>query len=330
MEFFKDKKVFVTGSGGFIGSQLSERLLELGANVTCFLRYTSSNNIGNLKHLPKDLIERAKIEYGDIRDYERIKYLIEGQEIVFHLSSSISIPYSYMGIRDVVSTNIDGTLNVLTASKEADIDKLIHTSTSEVYGSGQYFPIDEKHPLCAQSPYSASKIAADKLVESFEKSYDLPVVVVRPFNTYGPRQSARAIIPTIITQAVIREKIYLGSLHPKRDFTYVSDTVNGFLISAESSTSSGQVFNIGSGIDVSIGDLCKIILNILGLEREILSCEERIRPDNSEVSRLQADYSKAKNFLGYTPKVNLEVGIQRTIDFLEKNIFNYKADVYRF
>jgi len=330
MATFRGKRIFVTGAGGFIGSHLVERLLQDQAHVTCFLRYTSSSGIGNLRYIPENVMKSARIEHGDIRDSERLKRLVEGHELVFHLASSISIPYSYLGIKDVLSTNVDGTLNILIAAKNAGVERFIHTSTSEVYGSGQYFPMDEKHPLCAQSPYSASKIAADKLAESFYKSYNLPVVMIRPFNTYGPRQSARAIIPTIIVQALKNENIALGSIEPKRDFTYISDTVAGFLKAAECQHAIGEVFNIGTGDDMSVRELCRRICEIVGVEKGILRDERRIRPEESEVVRLQADYSKAESILGYSPQIGIEEGLRRTIEFIRENIEIYgRAGVYR-
>jgi NAD dependent epimerase/dehydratase len=330
MSFFKNKKIFITGAGGFIGSHLTEKLLAMGGDVTCFIRYTSSNSIGNLRFIQKELLKITKIEHGDIRDQQRLKTLLSSQDIVFHLASSISIPYSYLGIRDVVSTNIDGTLSMLLAAKEVKVEKFIHTSTSEVYGSGQYFPMDEKHPLCAQSPYAASKIAADQLAESFFCSYNLPIVIVRPFNTYGPRQSARAIIPTIVAQALTREIIDLGALKTSRDLTYVSDTVDGFLKAAENKVDIGQILNLGTGVDISVKDLCKKICKVLGVEKKIHQDNKRMRPELSEVSRLQADFSKAASIIGYSPKVNLDDGILPTVTFIKENISCYRADIYNY
>ena len=244
------------------------------------------------------------------------------------MGANISIPYSYINPRDFVETNVIGTLNVLNAVREYGIEKIVQTSTSEVYGTALYYPIDEKHPLQAQSPYSASKIAADKLAESFHLCYDLPVAIIRPFNTYGPRQSARAVIPTIITQALSRDKVFLGASYPTRDFVYMEDTVDGFVKMAESPDTIGEVVNIGTGMEISIGDLADRIISLIGKEVEIIFDAERLRPKSSEVARLIADNSKAKNLIGWEPKISLDEGLKRTIEWISDALGRYNVDTY--
>jgi len=325
------KKVLVTGASGFIGSHLTEKLVELGADTSVFLRYTSDGRIGNLKYLPADVLKSTRVFRGDLKSADGVYRAAKGADVIFHLGASISIPYSYIDPRDFIDTNVTGTLNVLRATQECDVKKVITTSTSEVYGTAVYTPIDEKHPLQPQSPYAASKVGSDKLAESFYKSFDLPVAIIRPFNTYGPRQSARAVIPTIITQALISDKIKIGSLSPERDFTYVGDSVNGFVQIAESENSTGEVINIGSGESMSIGNLIKIIGSILGrdLESIVEIDEERIRPEKSEVMLLLCDNSKAKRLLGWEPKISLEEGLRRTIEYIRQNIDDYQIGEYQ-
>jgi len=317
-------KTLVTGAGGFIGSHLVEALIKQGARVKAFLRYYSHDSIGLLAELPRDVLGEVEIFRGDLKDPEALRKPMRGCELVFHLGSLIAIPYSYENPLDFVQTNIGGTANVLNACRAGDVEKIVHTSTSEVYGTAIYVPIDEKHPLQAQSPYSASKIAADKLAESYHKSFGLPVAVARPFNTYGPWQSARAVIPTIILQALKGEKITLGSLEPTRDFNYVEDTVRGLIEVAKSPKSIGEVINIGSGHEVSIGELAQVILSVLGKKADILKDEQRVRPEKSEVERLICDSSKATKLLGWEPRIGLKEGLRRTIDWFRNHASEYR------
>ncbi|HGE72056.1 TPA: SDR family NAD(P)-dependent oxidoreductase [Candidatus Poribacteria bacterium] len=325
---WKEKKVLVTGAGGFIGSHLVEKLVGLGAKVRAFVRYNSRNDWGLLEILPEHTQRQIEVVTGDLRDSESVRTVVKDVQIVFHLGASIAIPYSYGNPRDAVETNIIGTLNVLNAVKEYEVEKMIQTSSSEVYGTAIYVPIDEKHPLQAQSPYAASKIAADKLAESFHLSYDLPVATIRPFNTYGPRQSARAVIPSIITQVLSSDIVSLGSLFPTRDFLFVEDTVDGFIKMAESPLTVGEVVNVGTGIEISINDLAKKIMSIIGREAKIVSKDERIRPLASEVKRLVADNTKAKRLMEWEPKISLDNGLGRTIEWISKSLNRYKVGIY--
>lgn len=325
----KNKKVLVTGAGGFVGSHLTEKLVSSGAKVSALVRYNSQNNYGLLEILPNRIKSKLNIITGNLKNSESVDRAVKNVEIIFHLGALISIPYSYQEPSEVTETNVLGTLNILNAARKNNgIQKIIHTSTSEVYGSAKYIPMDEKHPLCAQSPYAASKIAADKIAESFYLSYGLPVATVRPFNIYGPRQSTRAIVPTIISQALTSKKVYLGLLKPTRDLTYVDDTVEGFIKVAESDDSIGETINIGSGFEISIEDLASKIFSILGTKARIISDNERIRPKSSEVVKLLADNSKAKEILGWKPKVSLDEGLKKTIDWLKNNLELYKSNVY--
>ena len=325
---WKGKKVLVTGAGGFIGSHLVERLVELGAQVKAFVRYNSRNDWGLIENLPVHIRNELEVVAGDLKDFGAVRDAVKDTEIVFHLGALIAIPYSYINPGDVVQTNVIGSLNILNASKEYGVEKVIHTSTSEVYGTAQYVPIDEKHPLQAQSPYAASKIGADKLAESFHLSYDLPVTIIRPFNTYGPRQSARAVIPTIIMQALSKDEVRLGAMHPTRDFTYIEDTVEGFIKIAESPKSVGEVINIGSGQEISIGDLADKIVSLIDRDVEVLFDATRIRPEKSEVNRLLADNSKARELLQWEPKISLDEGLRKTIEWISEHINIYKIDIY--
>jgi len=322
------KKVLVTGAGGFIGSHLVAKLTELGAKTYAFVRYNSRNDRGLLELLPKIIQDQIEVISGDLRDPESVKSAVKNSQIIFHLGACIAIPYSYVNPRDTIETNVIGTLNILNSARECEIERVIQTSSSEVYGTAQYSPIDENHPLQAQSPYAASKIAADKLAESFFLSYNLPVSTLRPFNTYGPRQSARAVIPTIITQVLNSDSVNLGSLHPTRDFNYVDDTVNGFIKIAESSLTIGEIINVGTGKEISIGNLVEKILFLTGKRLEIISDDKRIRPVTSEVGRLIADYSKAKKLMDWEPKVPLDEGLRRTIDWFSDFLNRYKTDIY--
>jgi dTDP-glucose 4,6-dehydratase len=313
------KKVLVTGAGGFIGSHLIERLIDLGADVKGFARYNSRNDWGLLEIIPPQKLDSLQIVSGDLQDFDAVFSAVRDVDVIFHLGSLISIPYSYIRPRDTIENNILSTLNILTAARDSGVEKVVHTSSSEVYGTALYVPIDEKHPLQGQSPYSASKIGADKIAESFYCSFDLPVATIRPFNTYGPRQSARAIIPTIITQAIEQEKIKLGSLFPTRDYTFVKDTVNGFIKMAESKSSIGEVINIGSNFEISMGDLAQRISSLLNKDIEIVQDSSRVRPLKSEVKRLWCDNAKAKRLLGWEPQVSLDEGLKETIDWISEN-----------
>jgi len=325
---WSNKTVLVTGAGGFIGSHLTEHLVDLNANVKAFVRYNSRNDWGLLELLPKEKLDQIEVIAGDIRDEYAIRQAMSNVDIVFHLASLIAIPYSYVHPKEVVETNVIGTLNVMMAAKENSVEKVVHTSTSEVYGTAKYVPIDENHPLQGQSPYSASKIGADKIAESFYCSFDLPVAIIRPFNTYGPRQSARAVIPTIITQALTSDEVYIGNIHPTRDYTYVEDTVRAFIMVAECKKAIGEVVNVGSNFEISIGDLAKMIISTVGRNVKLIVDQKRIRPEKSEVERLWCDNTKAKKLLGWEPKVSLEEGLSRTIKWIKENIHLYKPYIY--
>jgi len=322
------KTVLVTGAGGFIGSHLVERLVNLGARVRAFVRYNSRGDRGLLELVPDSVLSKTEFVMGDLRDADAVKRAVEGSDLIFHLGAIIAIPYSYIQPRDVIETNIMSTLNVLTAARAHEVARVIHTSTSEVYGTARYVPIDEHHPLQGQSPYSASKIGADKIAESFYLSFGLPVVTLRPFNTYGPRQSARAVIPTIITQALSRDTVNLGALHPTRDLNYVSDTVEGFIKAAAEPDAIGTVINIGSGREITIGDLAARIVSLIGRDVVIVADEARLRPESSEVNRLVASAEKARRLLGWESTVSLDDGLQRTIAWISDHMDLYKPDVY--
>ena len=319
------KRTLVTGAGGFIGSHLVETLVRLGAKVNVFVRYNSRGDLGLLERLPGEIKQELEVFVGDLKDPEALGRPVKGCELVFHLGSLIAIPYSYINPMDFLQTNIVGTANLLNACLGNDLEKIIHTSTSEVYGTATYCPMDEKHPLQAQSPYSATKIAADKLAESYYKAFGLPVAIARPFNAYGPRQSSRAVIPTIILQALNGDKVMLGSLHPTRDFTYVEDTVIGLIQVAKSSLSLGEVINIGCGREISIRELVQMILSIMGKESEIFKDDQRVRPEKSEVERLLCDNSKAGKLLSWEPRMSLKEGLQRTIDWFESHAGEYRT-----
>ena len=323
------KKVLVTGSDGFIGSHLTEALLERGYEVRAFTMYNSFNTWGWLDTLPKDKLKEIEIVSGDIRDPNGVAEAIQGVDMVFHLAALIAIPFSYQSPDSYVDTNIKGTLNVLQASRQFDTQKIMITSTSEVYGSAQYVPIDEKHPFQGQSPYSATKIGADRLAESFYRSFQLPVSIVRPFNTYGPRQSARAVIPTIITQLLSgKDKIKLGALTPTRDFNYVKDTVSGFIAIAESDRTIGEEINIATQREVSIGELAQEIIRQINPGTQIVCDEQRLRPEKSEVSRLLGSNEKIMRLTDWVPQYSLERGLQETIDWMRNHLNRYKTDIY--
>jgi len=326
-----NKKVLVTGAGGFIASHLINHLLNLDCEIKCFVRYNSRNDYGHIDDFPYNIIKELKIFTADLRDQSAVFQAIKGVDVIFHLGAMISIPYSYNNPKDVIETNIIGTFNILNAAKELGVTRIIHTSTSEVYGTAKYVPIDENHPLQAQSPYSASKISADKLAESFYKSYDLPVTIVRPFNTYGPRQSARAIIPTLITQLLSGYKeIQLGSLSPTRDFVFVKDTTNGFIKIAESQKTIGEEINIATQTEISIGMLANKLIQMISPESQILCDEKRIRPEKSEVNRLLGSNEKIKSLTDWKPEYSLEQGLKETVNWfsIDKNLIKYKPHVY--
>ncbi|KGK90930.1 NAD-dependent dehydratase [Desulfosporosinus sp. HMP52] len=326
---WEHKQVLITGAGGFIGSHLTEALVKAGAKVRVFIRYNSRDGRGNLEDLEPGLLEQIEIIAGDLRDADVIERSVKGCNAVFHLGALVGIPYSYKNPREVVETNILGTFNILTAARDHGVERIVHTSTSEVYGSALYVPIDESHPLQGQSPYSASKIGADKLAESFYASFDLPVVTVRPFNCYGPRQSARAVIPTLITQALACEEIRLGNTETLRDFTFVTDTADGFIKAAQSKDGFGKVINIGSGSEISIGELAKIVLKTVQSTAKIKVDEARIRPSRSEVSRLLADNRLAKETIGWEPQVTLEEGIKRTVAWIASHMNRFQIGKYQ-
>jgi len=323
------KTVLVTGADGFIGSHLTEILVAKGYNVKALSQYNSFNNWGWLEDVNcKDQIE---VITGDIRDSHFCKHITKNVDIIFHLAALIAIPYSYLAPESYVDTNIRGTLNICQAALENGVGRVIHTSTSEVYGTAQYVPIDENHPLQAQSPYSATKIAADAMAMSFYNSFDLPVTIVRPFNTYGPRQSARAVIPTIITQiATGKKEIKLGDVSPTRDFNYVEDTCRGFIMLAESDAAIGETINIGSNTEISVGDTLQLIKELMSSNVAFCHDDQRKRPEKSEVFRLWCDNKKIQELVGYKPQIDIDVGLKKTIDWITKpnNLSKYKAEIY--
>ena len=328
-------KILVTGADGFIGSHLTETLVRAGYEVKAFVLYNSFNSWGWLDHCAADVKGKFEVFAGDIRDPHGVKEAMKGCDAVLHLAALIAIPYSYHSPDTYVDTNIKGTLNVLQASRELGVRRVVHTSTSEVYGSARFVPITEEHPLQGQSPYSATKIAADQLAYSFYASFHLPVVVARPFNTYGPRQSARAVIPTIITQiASGKKEIKLGAVSPTRDFNFVKDTVAGFIAVLESDKGCGEVINFGSNFEISVGDTARLIAEVMNADIEILTDEVRLRPTHSEVERLWADNSKARELFGWAPKYakldGFKRGLAETVEWIEDadNLRGYKADIY--
>ena len=312
-------RTLVTGAGGFVGSHLVERLLSDGDTVRAFVRYTSTGRAGWLDSVPADRRDSIEIVSGDVRDDEAVTRAMVGVDRVFHLAALIGIPYSYLHPRDVVETNVGGTLNVLIAARAAGVGRVVHASTSEVYGSARSVPIDESHALHAQSPYAASKIAAEKLVESFHASYDLPAVVLRPFNVYGPRQSARAVVPVVISQAIARDEIRLGAGAPTRDFNFVGDTVEAFVRAARVPEAIGGVFNIGTGREISIADMADLVIRLAGRRgQRLVTDDTRLRPAASEVTRLCADNRRAREVLGWEPRTPLEEGLRMTIDWFSR------------
>lgn len=322
-----NKKILVTGASGFIGSHLTEKLVENGCNVKAFVKYNFQNDWGWLE--TTEITDEIDIYTGDIRDYDVVNNAVKDVEVIFHLAALIGIPYSYISPLAYIKTNVEGTYNILQSARKHKVDKIVTTSTSETYGTAQYIPIDEKHPLVGQSPYSASKISADQLAISYYRSFDLPVTISRPFNTYGPRQSARAIIPTVITQILNDQKVIkLGNLSPTRDFNYVKDTVNGFLELAKSDKTVGEVVNICSNSEVSMEDTVNIILDLIGEKVEIKTEEKRVRPNKSEVDRLYGNNEKIKNLTSWGPKYNLQKGLKETINWFKDNMKFYKPEIY--
>ncbi|MEI7500896.1 MAG: NAD-dependent 4,6-dehydratase LegB [Bacteroidota bacterium] len=326
-----NKNVLVTGSGGFIGSHLVEELVRLNCNVKAFVHYNSFNRWGWLDSFPADIMKNIEIFSGDIRDPNGMSEAMKGAEVVFHLAALIGIPYSYHSPDVYVDTNVRGTLNMLQSARQLGIQKIIHTSTSEVYGTAQFVPITEEHPVNPQSPYAATKAGADFLALTFHRSFGIPVTVVRPFNTYGPRQSARAIVPTIITQILAgRKTLTLGSLTPTRDLNFVRDTAIGFIKAGESEKALGEVVNLGSNYEISIGDLAHKIAAIVGTSIIIKSSDDRIRPEKSEVERLWAANKKASDLLDWNPQYTLDQGLEETIAWFRepRNMALYKTDIY--
>ena len=321
-------RAFVTGAGGFIASHLVETLLRRDWQVTALVHYSSRAGWGWLETHHCRPLPNLKVVLGDITDPFLVRESLEGCDVVFHLAALIAIPYSYHAPASYVQTNVTGTLNLAEAARKTGVRRLVHTSTSEVYGTARYTPVDEEHPLQGQSPYSASKIAADKLIESFVCSYGLPAVTLRPFNTYGPRQSARAVIPSIIAQALHGKSVRLGSLDPIRDLTFVSDTVEGFIRAAEAGDVTGQVFNLGTGEAVSIRELAQIIFDLLGVNPSLVTDPERIRPAASEVQRLVSNNGKAAKMLGWHPTVSLREGLGRTIEWMQAHAELYRPEEY--
>jgi NAD dependent epimerase/dehydratase len=326
---WSEKHVLVTGAGGFIGSHLAGLLADEGARVRAFVHYNSRNDWGNLEFLTDDQMARVEVVMGNIEDAGSVDAAVAGTDCVFHLAALIGIPYSYVAPRSYVATNVSGTLNVLEAVRRHGIPRMVHTSTSEAYGTALYVPIDEKHPLQGQSPYSATKIGADKLAESYHRSFGTPVATIRPFNTFGPRQSARAVIPTIISQLLSGAgAVRLGSLSPERDLTYVEDTARGFLAVAGSDEALGEVTNVGRGSAVTIGDLAQMLVDMVSPGTTIESVDERVRPDRSEVLQLVCGNAKARETLGWEPSVSLEEGLRRTVEFIREHLDLYRPEEY--
>lgn len=326
---WNDKRVLVTGAGGFIGSHLVETLVANGARVRAFVRYNSRGDPGLLSMLPAETYQQVEVIAGDLRDLPALSAAMKNIEVVFHLGALIAIPYSYLHPAEVVETNILGTMNALLAARETGVARIVHTSTSEVYGTALRVPIDETHPLQGQSPYSASKIGADKLAESFYCAYGLPVVTLRPFNTFGPRQSARAVIPTIISQALTQDYIRLGNLEARRDFTFVKDTVSGFLCAGSTQGIEGNTFNLGTGSEISIGTLVDEILSLIQKPIRVETDSTRLRPEKSEVQRLISDNRLAQARLGWQPQVSLREGLKKTIDWIAEHPTMYRPKQYQ-
>ena len=324
-----NKKILVTGADGFIGSHLTESLVAQGAKVKAFVYYNSFNHWGWLDHVPKSILDKIEVFCGDVRDPNGVAEAVKGSDVVFHLAALIGIPFSYHSPDSYIDTNVKGTLNILQAARRYGVKKLVHTSTSEVYGTAQYVPIDEKHPINPQSPYAASKAGADHLALSFYQSFDLPVAILRPFNTYGPRQSARAVIPTIISQIYSGQTtVQLGNQKATRDFNFVSDTVQAFIRVAESDKTVGQVLNAGSGRETPVKEVVDIVGSLLGKKIKIKTSDERLRPAKSEVEQLLCDNRRIKEVCGWKPRVNLEDGLKKTCQWIKTNLHGYKSHIY--
>ncbi|MGZ4173284.1 MAG: SDR family NAD(P)-dependent oxidoreductase [Solirubrobacteraceae bacterium] len=328
MASLQGRSVLVTGAGGFIGGHLVSRLVTDGARVRGLVRYNSRNQRGTLDWIEPEIAAEVEVVLGELRDIESVSRAVSGTEFVLHLGAQIAIPYSYVNPRDFFEVNLLGTLNVAQAVLGAGVERVVHTSTSEVYGSAQTVPITETHPLEPQSPYAASKLAADKLMDSWHRSFELPVTVLRPFNTYGPRQSARAITPTIISQALKGDTLRLGSLHPRRDLTYVGDTVAGMVAAAVTPEAVGRTIQLGTGHAVSVGEIVAMVGEILGKELHTELDEARVRPERSEVQLLLSEPELARTLLGWTPSVSLREGLERTVEWIQDNAHRYRAEEY--
>jgi dTDP-glucose 4,6-dehydratase len=322
------RPVLVTGAGGFIGGHLVERLVRDGAKVRALVRYNSRNERGTLDWMAPEAVRDVDVVLGDLRDAESVARAVEGTEVVFHLGAQIAIPYSYVNPRDYVETNVTGTLNVALAAQAHGVERVVQTSTSEVYGTARQVPITEDHPLEPGSPYAATKVAADKLMDSFHRSFDLPVVILRPFNTYGPHQSARAVIPTIVSQALAGDQLRLGSLDPRRDLTFVTDTVDGFVRAATAEAAVGRTIQLGTNHDVSVGEIVETVGRVLGKELKVTEDPDRVRPANSEVMRLISSPALAKELLGWEPTVPLDEGLRRTIEWIEGSRERFRTEQY--
>lgn len=318
----------VTGAGGFIGSHLCEQLLRDGANVRALLRYTSQRDLENLKQLDPEVLSQIDIRFASLTDNDSVREILKGADVAYHLGASISVAYSYEAPRDFVQSNIEGAMNVLMAVRELEVGRMVHMSSSEVYGTAQYTPIDEQHPLHAQSPYAATKIGADKLAESFHRSFSVPVVTARPFNTFGPRQSLRAVIPTVISQALSGNHVKVGSTFPRRDFVFVLDTVDALARMGNSPKGAGDVFNIATGEDISVADMTETVAQIVGHELTVESEDQRVRPDKSEVHQLLGDATKLRETFGWSPQHDLRTGLELTTEWLRRNLEGLRIDEY--
>jgi len=323
-----DSTVLVTGAGGFIGSHLVERLVREGARVRALIRYNSRSDWGALAWVSRDVTDDVEVFLGDVRDVESVTRAVRGTEYVCHLAAQIAIPYSYLNPRDFFATNVLGSLNFAQAALDAGVKHIVHTSTSEVYGSAQFLPITEDHPLHPQSPYAASKVGADALMESYHRSYGLPVTVLRPFNTFGPRQSARAVIPTVISQALAGDTVRLGSLTPRRDLTYVDDTVEAYITALSAPDSIGRTLQLGTGVEVSVAEIVAIVADLVGHPLRVEQDPARIRPDSSEVKRLLSNPQRAREAMGWTPQVDIREGLRRTAGYIAEHAERYRAEQY--